>query len=186
ELGKDRGAGDGGAEVVGSGRMGKAKPAAEVLAVNPNVKIDGKPAVVIAVQRYGGGHTMVLTADTTWRWSRMTRLLGQTDTLYARFWSQTLRWLAGRRKDAERTLLALSTVRPDSAIGRAVTIRAFRQPRPDADLVKAELTVAVASLAGKSTTVPMRSSSAEPDAFTGVFYPTAGGRHEVAAALTAD
>ena len=186
DLAKDSAAWSAAPQLLGSCLVAKAKPAAEVLAVNSNIKVDGQPAVVIAVQRFGGGHTMVLTADTTWRWSRMTRLLGQTDTLYARFWSQTLRWLAGRGKDAERPLLALSTDRPDYAIGRAVAIRALRQPRPDADLSKAELSVEVTSPAGKSTTVPMRSSSAEPDAFTGVFYPTAGGRHEIAAALLAD
>lgn len=173
-------------QLLGSCLVARTKPGAEVLAVNPNIKIEGQPAVVVAVQRYGAGHTMALAADTTWRWSRLTRLLGQSDKLYARFWSQTVRWIAGRGKDQERPLLAVTTDRPDYTVGRAVDIRVLRQPRPEMDLARTELTVEVAGPAGKITAEPMRSSSAEPDQFSGGFYPTAGGRYQVAAALTAD
>src|SRR5262249_43885829 len=68
----------------------RAKPGADVLAVNPQVQIEGQPAVVLAVQRAGGGgQVMVMAADTTWNWSRLPRIVGQPDNLYGRFWSQT-------------------------------------------------------------------------------------------------
>jgi len=139
------------------------------------------------VQRYGAGHTMVLTADTTWLWSRMTRVLGQADTLFARFWSQTLRWLAGRKVEQDRPPLVVSTDRPDYQVGKPVAIRAVRQagtgenrtPSPGTG----DLQVEVIDEQGRRVTVPMRSNSGEPDTFGGTFYPTAGGRYQVLATL---
>ncbi|HMC64432.1 MAG TPA: glutamine amidotransferase, partial [Gemmataceae bacterium] len=166
-------------QLLGASLVQRAKPAAEVLAVNESLSIDGKPSVVAAVQRYGAGQTMIFTADTSWRWSRLPRVAGVSDTLYARFWSQTIRWLSGRGKDEERPLLALSTDRPAYDVGKPVTIRAVRQPRPDADLSSAEVGAEVTSPSGKPVPVPLRSSSAEPEVFTGTFYPTSGGRYEL-------
>jgi len=172
-------------QLSGTSLVRGAKPGADVLAVDPGVRVGGKPAVVVAVQRFGGGHTMVLAADTTWRWSRLTRVLGRSDTLYARFWSQAVRWLAGRSLDDQRPPLVVSTDRPDYDVGKPVTIRAVRQPRAGQDLGGAEVALEVAGPSGRTTAVPLRSSSAEPDAFTGTFYPPAGGRYEVAATLAA-
>jgi uncharacterized membrane protein len=171
--------------LLGSCLVQRAKPGAVVLAEDPKVVIDGMPAVVLAVQRYGAaGQTMVLTADTTWRWSRLPRVLGQADTLYARFWSQTLRWLSGRSLDDQRPLLAVSTDRPDYEVGKQVTVRSVRQARPGTDLSVAEVSVVITSQAGKTVPVPMASSSAEPDVFKGTFFPQEGGRYEIAANLT--
>jgi len=170
-------------QLSGTSLVRGAKPGADVLAVDPNARVGGKPAVVVAVQRFGAGHTMVLAADTTWRWSRLTRVLGRSDTLYARFWSQTVRWLSGRSLDDQRPPLVVSTDRPDYDVGKAVTVRAVRQPRAGQDLSAAEVAVEVVGPSGRSASVPLRGSSAEPDAFTGTFYPAAGGRYEVAATL---
>lgn len=160
------------------------KPGAEVLAVNPAQIVDGKPAVVVASQRYEAGHTMVLTADTTWRWSRLPRIRGQADTLYARFWSQTLRWLSGRSVDAQRPLLTVSTDKPAyDAVGQPVKVRVVLQPRPGTDLSSATVGVEITGSAGKPVPLKMEAGSAEPDAFSGTFAPSSGGRYEVAASL---
>jgi hypothetical protein len=156
-----------------------------VLAVNPGLLVEGQPAVVAATQRAGGaGHIMVLAADTTWRWSRLTRVLGQSDTLYARFWSQAVRYLAGRNLNDQRPLLVVSTDRPDYEVGKQVTIRVMRQLRPDNDLAGMDLAAEVTGPSAKPTPVPLHASSAEPDVFTGTFFPPAGGRYEVAGSLT--
>jgi uncharacterized membrane protein len=171
--------------LLGLSVVQRAKPGAEVLAVNPGLLVDGQPAVVAATQRAGGaGHVLVLTADTTWRWSRFPRVLGQPDTLYARFWSQAVRWLAARDQNDQRPLLAVSTDHPDYEVGKQVTVRVVRQPRPDNDLAGMEVTAEVTGPSGKTTPVPLRAGSAEPDVFTGTFFPPAGGRYEVAASLT--
>jgi hypothetical protein len=163
-----------------------AKPAATVLAVNPSLQVGGKPAVIAAVQRFGGGYTMALTADTTWRWSRFPRVRGAADTLYARFWSQTVRWLAGRGLDDQRPVLTVSTDRPDYEVNRPVQVRVLRQAnRPDLDVAGAALDVEVTTPRGKTVALPVKNSTAEPDAFTGTFYPSEGGRFGVAATLRA-
>jgi uncharacterized membrane protein len=169
----------------GSSLVQRAKPAATVLAVNPTVQVEGKPAVVVAIQRYGTGQAMILAADTTWLWSRLTRVAGQSDTLYARFWSQTMRWLSGRSREEKRPLLTINTDRPDYEVGKPVSIRVVRQPPPGTDLSAAEMAVDVVPETGKAVSVPVRTSSRDPNVFTGTFYPSAGGRYEVAANMTA-
>jgi uncharacterized membrane protein len=179
--------------LAGCSLVARAKPAARVLAVHPRITREGKPAVVAAVQRYGAGHTMVLTVDTTWRWSRFTRVLGRADTLYARFWSQTLRWLAGRAAD-KRPLLSVSTDHIGYKAGEPVKVTVVRHPRPDVDLSRARLSVTYKpALGGRPAVVTnVKSTSADPDLFTGTFYPAAGnrpgaaGRFEVSATFTQD
>jgi uncharacterized membrane protein len=180
---KDAAAWAGSPPLLGSSVVQRGKPGAEVLAVNPNLLVDGKPAVVAVTQRFGAGHTMVLTADTTWRWSRLPRVVGQADTLYARFWSQTIRWLAGRSLDDQRPLLAVHTDRPDYAVGKKAAIKVVRQPRPDDDLSGTEVHLQVIGPNGKPQDLKATSNSAEPDVFKSDYYPPAGGRYEVAATL---
>ena len=167
----------------GCGLVRRAKAGAEVLAVNPGVDVDGEPAVVIAMGRYGSGRTMVITADTTWRWTRLTRVVGRSDTLYSRFWSQTVRWLTGRELEQRQARLVVSTDKPDYKVGREVRIRAVRGADvADSDAV-GELTVEVTDEAGQRFPVPVKSNSAEPDTFVGSFYPSAGGRYRIDAGL---
>ena len=115
---------------------------------------------------------MVLAVDTTWRWSRLTRVLGLSDTLFARFWSQTIRWLAGRDPDKTRPPIVVSTDKPDSEVGKPVTIRVVRQltdkierssPAIDAST---DVGVEVVGENGKAVPVLVKANSAEPDIFT--------------------
>jgi uncharacterized membrane protein len=171
--------------LLGACIVQRAKPGATVLAVNPNpnAAVEGQPGVVLAVQRFGAGHTMVLTADTTWRWSRVPRIRGQADTVYARFWGQTVRWLAGRSTKDDRPLLAVNTDRPDYDVAKPVQVRVTRTPTAERDLSTTQTEVDVTGPSGKPVRLEVQASSAEPDVFTGKFYPDAGGRYQVAAVL---
>jgi hypothetical protein len=172
--------------LLGMPLVAREKPGAEVLARNPAVQLDGRPAVVVAAQRYGAGRTLLVAADTTWRWSRLARVAGQPDVLYARFWSQAIRWLAGREEDPERPRLIVSTDRPDYEVGKPVAIRAIRQPQPGEAPSAVQVTVDVTDETGRSTPVELRSTSGEPDVFAGVFYPATGGKFDAAATLMED
>src|ERR1019366_8330192 len=118
-------------------------PGADVLATNPEAIVEGKPAVALAVQRAGGGgQVMVFCPDTTWKWSRSPRLLrGQEDTLYGKFWSQTIRWLAGRATDDSRPLLSVRTGQPVYEANKKVTIKVVRPRRPGTDLTGSQYVV---------------------------------------------
>lgn len=130
---KDAALWDSAPQLSGTCLVERAKPGADVLAVDPSVASDSGPAVVIATQRYGAGHTMVIAADTTWRWSRFARVAGQADTIYARFWSQTIRWLAGRDLKDSRPPLIVSTNSPDYEVGKPVEVRVVRAEQKTGD-----------------------------------------------------
>lgn len=170
--------------LLGSSIVERAKPGADVLAVNASFVQNGQPAVVVAAQRYGKGHTLAIAADTTWRWSRLPRLAGQSDTLYAKFWSQTIRWLAGREA-TQRPPLIVATSRPDYEVGKPVEVRLQRQAGDDAKLAEAEPRVEIRNESGKTFALPVRANSAEPDTFTGTWHAQAGGRYRVEASLVA-
>ena len=128
----------------GMSLVDRVKPGAEELAVNPGVTENGKPAVVAAVQRAGGGgQVMVLTVDSTWLWSRLPRTHGQADTLYGRFWSQTIRWLAGRGRDEQRPLLTVFPDKPYYDVGKRVDLDHQRQPCADVDLGATQVAVEI-------------------------------------------
>ncbi|MBP87061.1 MAG: hypothetical protein CMJ64_10155 [Planctomycetaceae bacterium] len=172
-------------QLLGSSLVARAKAGAEVLAVNPNIKIDGQPAVVIATGRYGSGRAMVVNADTTWRWTRLTRVAGKSDTLYSRFWSQTIRWVTGRDIEEKRSQIVVSTNRPDYEVGKEVSIRVRRQADLESE-VTGDVAVEVADETGKRLPIEVRSGSAEPDLFVASFYPSIGGRYEVNASLKSE
>jgi len=72
-----------------------AKAGAEVLLIHPDrAGPDGKPEIVLAVQRYGKGRSAAFTIDTTYLWALPLYGLGQ-DSPYNRIWGQLIRWLAG-------------------------------------------------------------------------------------------
>ncbi len=110
--------------------------------------------------------------------------MGQTDTLFARFWSQTIRWLAGRDLEQQRSLLTVNTDRPVRSGERRSGIHAEfaslnrERPRPP--------TLSSKSLAesGKNAKpVSLRSSSARADVFFSSFALGSGEDTEVQASL---
>jgi uncharacterized membrane protein len=171
--------------LTGLSLVREAKPGATVLATDPNVQVGGKPAIAAAVHRFGAGHVMVLTVDTTWRWSRLTRVAGGTDTLFARFWSQAIRWLAGRARDEGRPVLVVSTDQPTYEVGHPVRIRVARDLAAGRDLAAATLAVEVQGPSGPPVAVPVHSGSAEPEVATGTLTPSASGVYTTVATLSA-
>jgi uncharacterized membrane protein len=72
-----------------------AKSGAQVLLTHPDrLGPDGKPQIVLAVERYGKGRSAAFTVDTTYLWSLPLYGMGQ-DSPYNRLWGQLIRWLAG-------------------------------------------------------------------------------------------
>ncbi len=74
----------------------RAKPGAEVLARHPSEKgPDGEGAILLAVQRYGHGKSVVFATDALWRW-RLSQSSGGRGTEL--FWENFFAWL-GRDRD---------------------------------------------------------------------------------------
>jgi len=81
--------------VDGCNRVLGAKLGAKVLLRHElrRLEVGGPRMIVLAVQRYGKGKTVALTADSTWRWRFQMLGQGGDETLYDAFWRQMLRWL---------------------------------------------------------------------------------------------
>jgi hypothetical protein len=80
--------------------------------------------------------------------------------------------------------LAVSTDQPSYDAGKKVTVTVRRQPRPGTDLSAAQAAVEVRDPAGRALPLTLKGDSAEPDKMTGEFFPSVGGRYEVAATLS--
>jgi len=95
------------------------KPGVRVLAEHPTrTGPDGRPLPLVCLQYVGSGKVLFHGTDETWRWRYR---LG--DVLWARYWVQTIRFLA-RSKLAEGGQAAvLSTDQPDYRSGEPVRLR---------------------------------------------------------------
>jgi len=81
-------------ELSGCVRVLRAKPAADVLAVNPRRTNEYGPLVALAAGPYGSGRVLAATVDSTYLWYAPMRGMGR-DSPYVRYWGQAMRWLAG-------------------------------------------------------------------------------------------
>ncbi|MEE3365776.1 MAG: glutamine amidotransferase [Planctomycetota bacterium] len=173
---------DQGAQLAGCSLARRAKPGATVLATNPITSVDDKPAVVVAVQNFGQGKSMVVTTDTTWRWSRVARLKGQGDLLFARFWSQSVRWLTGRGLDDQQAPLVVTTDRPGYGDGDAVSVRIVA--RDSAAAATHALAATITNAAGRRRSVPLRPATDGSGDQVATVYPDGPGRHVIVARST--
>lgn len=183
---QDEGLWGGAPRLAGSSAIERVKPGATVLAERAG-EPGGDPAMpVVVLHRFGAGRVLVITADTTWRWARHSRILGQSDTLFSRFWSQAVRWLAAWESDDDEPVLSLVTDRPTYDVGKAVTITAtVRRPGEEATAA-ASLDVVLRGGDGGEIPLRMVSNSADPNRFTGTVYPEKGGRYQVTGEVTAE
>ncbi|MED5400879.1 MAG: glutamine amidotransferase [Planctomycetota bacterium] len=170
------------AQLAGCSLVRRAKPGATVLATNPITSVDDKPAVVVAVQNFGQGKSMVVTTDTTWRWSRVARLKGQGDLLFARFWSQSVRWLTGRGLDDQQAPLVVTTDRPGYGDGDAVSVRIVA--RDSAAAATHALEATITNAAGRRRSVPLRPATDGSGDQVATVYPDGPGRHVIVARST--
>ncbi len=179
-------------ELPGVVGVGPAKPGATVLSRHPSPIPGGSDAlgaVVLATQPFGKGRVGLITADTTWRWSRMPRLAGRPDTLYVRFWSQMVRWLAGREAQSPPTPLVVTTDSPSYGRGEKASINVARNP---AAVIPGQtgggtltMQLAVTGPGGNIVTVPATVSTVDPNRWNATYFPDRSGRFMLQAKLVA-
>lgn len=102
--------------------LGALKPAVQVWATHPTARTNAGAAAPIVVAQYVGAGRVVLQAtDSTWRWRRRVG-----DPLFARYWVQTLRWLARGKLLAAARENRLSTDRAVYELGESARIELVR------------------------------------------------------------
>jgi len=104
------------------------KPGVRVLAEHPTrTGPDGRSLPLVCLQYVGSGKVLFHATDETWRWRYR---LG--DVLFARYWVQTIRFLARSKLATGRQQALLSTDQPDYRPGEPVRLRVqFVDPRSD-------------------------------------------------------
>lgn len=154
---------------------------ARVLAEHPQASsADGRRLPLIVLQQVGAGWVLFHATDETHRWR-----IGRGDRHFARYWVQTLRFLARGRLPLSGRALTLSTDQPEYQRGDEVRLRArFADPKavpPDGEPVV--LTISTAE--GPDRRVELWRSPLNPLLFEGGYQPNASGEHRaVAAAAT--
>jgi hypothetical protein len=94
------------------------KPAAQVLAEHPTLtNSQGRNLPLVASQFFGAGKVWFHATDSTWRWR-----VGVGDVYFARYWVQTIRYLArGKLMDGRGAVL--TTDRREYPRGEPVQVR---------------------------------------------------------------
>lgn len=164
----------------GVAAVGPVRAAASVLATHPSAD-----APVLVTQPFGKGTVAVLTADSTWRWSRLARLAGRPDTLYARFWSQMVRWLAGRDDDDQQSALSLTTDRVSYGTGELIQITVRIDPAALglASLDAVAVDLSARSPDGRFVRLEPQAASGELTTWHAQFQPDRSGRFELHASM---
>lgn len=98
-------------ELDGYIKTARPKIGATALAVHPQDAQDSYNRPIVILQRYGQGRVVVILTDTLWKWSTIMQGLGYGDTLYSKFWAQTLRYMAppGRTTAGEKERMVISS-----------------------------------------------------------------------------
>jgi uncharacterized membrane protein len=155
--------------LLGNVVVNGAKDSAEVLAIHPDrMGTDGKPQVVLAVERYGKGRSAVFTADTTYRWYLPLRGLGQ-DSPYNRFWGQVIRWLAGEDVRNRQRGAGVEALLNKSAfqLGEPVHVRAMVRDQSGDATRYAQLSVSLSRIGGKDE--PQQQPMGPVESHTGMY-----------------
>lgn len=157
------------------------KPGVRVLAEHPaRSGLDGQPLPLICLQYVGSGKVLFHATDETWRWRYR---LG--DGLWARYWVQTIRFLARAKLSEGRQAAVLSTDQPDYRPGEPVRLRVqFVDERlaPQAD---DGVLVVVESQGQESRRVVLRRTGLGRGTFEAVLSDLSAGRYHAWLAVPA-
>ncbi len=144
---------------------------------------DGSP--VLVTRRYGQGRVAVLLSDSLWRWQLGAADTGVEKSLYSRFVTQLVFWLAPNEKDVEKSaLLQVVVAKSEVELREKVTIGAVYDAGEGEDGV---LTCRITTPEGKPLVYPMLATTLgdevgltrSMDGFYCFFSPQVTGRYEV-------
>jgi hypothetical protein len=153
---------------------GALKPAAQVLAEGPGAATTGSQSAipVICFQYVGAGRVLFHAIDESWRWR-----IGAGESLFARYWVQTIRFLARGKLSSGRGA-QLTTDRREYQRGEVAQIRVrFLDPRlaPAAN----QVTVVVDSPGQARRRINLRRTPAAEGLFEGSLGELGEGRYEL-------
>jgi hypothetical protein len=174
-------------QLLGCVAIAGAKPGAEILMVHPTEKINGKPAVVLAVQEYPKGRTAAFAADTTIQWTTYLAAQGK-DSPYNRFWGQMVRWLAGQEDLAKKNGPSVTAMlaRDRFEINEQVPLKSAVTDKAGQSTQYAEAWADVTSPDGKTQRMPMGAAKDQVGIYDGAYTPKLAGIYKIRFAARKD
>ncbi len=160
--------------LVGVNPTGGPKPGATVLAQGSMPDSRGQSPVILAFQRFGRGKSMALTTASTWRW-RME--LDHRDNFHEMFWKQMLRWLVSDAPDP----VVVQSEKHTSSLDEPVILHAEVNDSSFMHINNAQVTAAVKSPSGETTSLPMSWDVDKDGQYSASFKPEEEGIYEVTA-----
>ncbi|MCA9248048.1 MAG: hypothetical protein KDA42_13060 [Planctomycetales bacterium] len=151
------------------------KPTARVLAVHPSRTLaSGAPLPLIALQYVGAGKVLYHGFDETWRWR-----FRVGDSLFARYWIQSIRYLARAKLLGGEQRAELTVDRREYRRGEPVRLRVRFLDDRTAPASDQGVTVVIDQRGQRSRRVTLERSSAGRGIFEGVFTEATEGDFEV-------
>jgi hypothetical protein len=147
--------------------------------VDPLRKAAWGNLIVVAVQPYGRGKTMVVTTDTTWRWAFGATT--QSMEMHRRFWGQSLRWLLPPQKSDEdkSRRVTVTCDRDKYDYGQAVHVLAICIDTDGKLINEATLSGSVETPSGKTIEVALKKLPEKDGQYAGTFTPRDRGIHTI-------
>ena len=167
-------------DLSGCVALASAKAGASVLAVHPTEKINGQPAIVLAVQQYSNGRSAAFAADTTWHWNLFLRGMGK-DSPYNRFWGQMVRWLASQDDMQKKTGSSVTSMIPKERYesGEPVMLRAAVTDKEGQSTAYANVTADVTGPDGKTMNWPLAPVPDQVGLYEARYQPRLAGAYKV-------
>lgn len=146
------------------------KPGATVLL--SGVDQSGRDQVVLAVQRYGKGKALALTAQDTWLW-RMHHKMDVKDRTFFTFWQRMARWIVDGVPD--RVMVSVVPTRVQK--GEPVTLTADVYDPEYRGVNDGRISARVTSPSGKTQDVPMEWTVEQDGEYRARYTPSEDGLH---------
>jgi len=153
----------------------RAKPGAQVLAVNPTPQAGRGQAILLAVQNIGAGRAAAFAPANSWRWQMLRKA---DDDSFRRFWSQMLRWIAVGAKE----FLAVATDSGVVDLRQPVTITAHVLDKAHRPFNEAKVTATVKDPFGNVEQLPLPWVLSEDGVYQAVCRPVAKGAYAITVA----
>ncbi len=151
----------------------KAKPAATTLIrhADPNLRNGDDFRPVLVYQYYGGGRTVYLGSDETWRWRSI------REEIYDQFWLQMLRALTEGRLHGDRKKLIL-TDKEQYSLGDLVRLSALVQDEEYQPSTADEVEISIIHPNEDTETVILSKDESQSGWFQGSFRPRQLGAYQ--------
>ncbi|RMD93666.1 MAG: VWA domain-containing protein [Calditrichaeota bacterium] len=158
-------------DLEGYNPLGPAKPGATVLAIHPLSDVNN-PKIILAVQKYGAGRTMVFASSTSWNWQMQ---MPHEDLSHEKFWRQTLRWLALSAPEPIQLHVDKDTYQPGEQVTIKVDLRDSTFNAIEDGKIKGQITTP----SGEIIEVPFDWSSNGKVEYMSAFHPVEEGLYFV-------